>query len=279
MATLQELKLRIASTKNIQKITKSMKMIASTKLNKAEQGMRSARVFGASVASLNGPLEFGKKKEPAADAKPGKELIVAISSDKGLCGGIHSSIFRHIRGDMQARADKDKVDLMSVGDKCRTQLQRLFTKNITGHFTGLGSRTPTYIEAAHVAETILSSEEKYSKITLIYNQYKSAIAYETTPVPVASHAEYLEAENIDTYDVEGDDEVLENLAEFNLANSIYSCLAEGHAAEIAAKMAAMDNATNNAGEVIDKLTIVFNRTRQAVITTELVDIITGASAL
>jgi len=266
MATLKDLKLRITSTKNIQKITKSMKMIASTKLVKAQKGMEVARKYG------NASNAFFKYADTQSPANTDKLLYVAVSSDKGLCGGVHSSISRAIRADVYKN---NKIELISLGDKSKAQLSRLFPKNVVASFSSLGSKAPTFAEASLITSAILG--KPYEKITLFYNQFKSAIAFETTRTDIFTLQNVSDSSKIASYEIE--DDVLQNFQEFTTANKLFHAMMEGHAAEVAAKMNAMDNATRNAGEVIGKLTIIYNRTRQAAITTELVDIITGASAL
>lgn len=267
MATLKDLKLRISSTKNIQKITKSMKMIASTRLIKAQRGMEVARRYG---NASNAFFKYADTKSPDSSDKC---LYVAVSSDKGLCGGVHSSVTRAIKADVLKNT---KIDLMSLGDKSKAQLSRVYSKNIVTSFSSLGSRAPTFGEACLVSSAILKIKP-YDKITLFYNQFRSAIAFETSRTDIFTLQNVTDSAKISAYEIE--DDVLQNFQEFTTANKLYHAMMEGHAAEVAAKMSAMDNATRNAGDLIGKLTIVYNRTRQAAITTELVDIITGASAL
>jgi len=244
-----------------------MKMIASTRLIKAQKSMEVARKYG------NASSAFFKYADTQSPASSEKVLYVAVSSDKGLCGGIHSSISRAIRADVYKN---NKIELLSVGDKSKTQLSRLFSKNIVASFSSLGSRAPTFDEASLITSTILGIKP-YDKITLFYNQFKSAIAYETSRTDIFTYKNVTDSSKISVYEIE--DDVLQNFQEFSAANKLFYAMMEGHAAEVAAKMSAMDNATRNAGDLIGKLTIVYNRTRQAAITTELVDIITGASAL
>lgn len=269
MATLKDLKLRINSTRNIQKITKSMKMIASTKLVRAQRDMEKARNFGKAAQGFY--INAGTK--PVEN--PTKTLYIAATSDKGLCGGVHSSISRNIRDIVKNSPDAANISLVAIGDKSKAQLSRLFPNNMVYSFSGLGSRMPSWLEASSIAGVILG--QKYDKVSLVSNIFKSVIAYETQHTPIYSVSDILASENIGAYELE--DDVLENYQEFSFANIVFAAMAEGHAAEVAAKMTAMDNATRNAGDLIGKLTVIYNRSRQAAITTELVDIITGASAL
>jgi len=269
MATLKELKLRISSTKNIQKITKSMKMIASTKLVRAQRDMEKARVYGSASAAL-----YTNAHTNTEAATGEKQLIIATSSDKGLCGGIHSSVTRKIRA--MAKVNPN-MDIIVIGDKAKAQLTRTLSSKIVGSFAAVGSKPPIFLDALMIGNVILRSPTPYASTTIIFNKFKSAIQFDTIEKPVHSMPQLMSSEKIDAYEVE--DDVLQSLQEFNLVNSIFATMADGYAAEIAAKMSAMENATNNAGDLIGKLTIVYNRSRQAAITTELVDIITGASAL
>jgi len=225
-----------------------------------------ARKYG---NASNAFFKYADTQSPDGD----KILYVAVSSDKGLCGGVHSSISRTIRADVYKN---NKIDLMSLGDKSKAQLSRLFPKNIVASFSSLGSKAPTFDEACLISSTILGVKP-YEKITLFYNQFRSAIAYETSRTQIFTLKNVADSSKISVYEIE--DDVLQNFQEFTTANKLFHAMLEGHASEVAAKMSAMDNATKNAGELIGKLTTVYNRTRQAAITTELVDIITGASAL
>ena len=249
-----------------------MKMIASTKLVRAQREMQRARVYGSGTTNVL--TNMGVK---APEAQSGKGLMIAVSSDKGLCGGIHSSISRGIRPIAQANQE---LELVSIGDKCKAQLARQFNNRIVGSFSGLGAKPATFTEASLIANVLLkdlAAGEKYDFVQLAYNQFQSAIAYNLRFATVPTAKTLLGAEKIDAYEAE--DDVLQNLQEFTVANSIFASMSDGYAAEIAAKMTAMDNATRNAGDLINRLSIVYNRTRQAVITVELIEIISGAAAV
>jgi F-type H+-transporting ATPase subunit gamma len=266
-ATLKEIQLRLKSVNSIAKITKSMKMIASTKMTRAQKSMEIARVFGTTQTSL-----FAH-----ADTKPteeGNTLIVTVSSDRGLCGGIHSSVSKASRKLIE---ESPSSQLVVLGDKAKAQLARSVRDNIKLSFNQIGKAVPTYAEACAIADTILKEKVEFDQAVIIYNHFRSVIAYEAETIPAYSEATFVKSGNFSTYEIE--DDVLENLQEFAFANSIYWGLVEGHAAEMAAKRTAMENATKNAGDMIDRLTLTYNRGRQAVITNELIDIITGASAL
>ncbi|CAG8766765.1 16771_t:CDS:2 [Racocetra persica] len=229
--------------------------------------MEVARTFGATQTAL-----FTN-----ADTKPTEEgttLIITVSSDRGLCGGIHSSVSKASRKHVE---DKPNAQVVVLGDKAKSQLSRTNRNNIRLSFNQLGKATPTYAEACAIADTILKEKIEFDQAIIVYNYFRSVISYEAETIPVYAVSTFSKSGKFDAYEIE--DDVLENLQEFALANSIYWGLAEGHASEMASKRSAMENATKNAGEMIDKLTLTYNRGRQAVITSELIDIITGASAI
>ncbi|KAI0704194.1 ATP synthase F1 gamma [Cerioporus squamosus] len=270
MATLREIELRLKSVRNIEKITKSMKMIASTKLAKAQRAMQAGKEYGLANAEIfqhASPEETGKRK-----------LFIVVSSDKGLCGGIHSSVSKATR---RAIAEKDKVEedspIMVIGDKSKAQLSRALPKNLVMAFNQIGRDIPTFADAAGVADLILTSGVKYDSIAIVYNKFVSAISYEAAIIEVEPENLLKEAPGFRAYEME--DDVTRDLSEFTLANAIYAALVEAHACEQSARRNAMDNASKNASDMINRLTMQYNRGRQAAITNELVDIITGASAL
>ncbi|KAJ1920240.1 atp3 gamma subunit of the F1 sector of mitochondrial F1F0 ATP synthase [Mycoemilia scoparia] len=269
MATLKEIQGRLKSVTNISKITKSMKMIASTKTTRAQRAMNVARIYGITSNEFI-------KQAGITTPENATELVVVSSSDKGLCGGIHSSVSRFTRSYLKENAD---TELVVIGDKAKAQLQRLFPSNIKLNFNQIGSFTPTYEESTSIANAILNNPDiKYDISKIVYNKFVSAIAYEADTMVCPNSVEQINAgSNINAY--EADAEILENLKEFLFGNQVFWALVEGHAAEMAAKRTAMENATKNAEEMIQKLTLTYNRGRQAQITNELIDIITGASAL
>ncbi|KAI9324735.1 ATP synthase F1, gamma subunit [Obelidium mucronatum] len=267
-ATLKEIQMRLKSISNIAKITKSMKMIASTKVTKAQRAMETARVYGESGNSLFKHIEATEKDS----AKP---LVVAVSSDRGLCGGIHSSISKAVKRYVALKPEGSEI--VAIGQKARAQIQRDYRKNIIMHFDQVTKVAPLWLEASIITDQILSNGVEVDGGQVVYNKFKSVIAYEAAAIPVHSVETIQNAPKLAAY--EQDDEILRNFAEFTLANSIYWGIAEGYASEMSAKRTAMENATKNAGEMITKLTLTYNRSRQAAITNELIDIITGASSL
>ncbi|WWD04073.1 ATP synthase F1, gamma subunit [Kwoniella europaea PYCC6329] len=266
MATLREIEQRLKSVRNIEKITKSMKVVASTKLTRAEKAMREAKKYGAANNELFKHTEIESEEAP-------KILYVGISSDGGLCGGIHSSISRAIKKEMAANPGT----LAVVGDKPKSQLARAMPQAFKVTFNSVGKDVPTFAEASAIADEIIKNGGEWDEIKIVSNKYLSAISYESGVTSVISAKALQAAAGFQAYEMEED--VSKDLAEFALANAIYTALVEGHAAEISARRTAMENASNNANDMMASLQLQYNRGRQAVITNELIDIITGASAL
>jgi F-type H+-transporting ATPase subunit gamma len=265
-ATLREIEGRLKSIKNIEKITKTMKIVASTKIVQAQRAMAESRAYGKNSNKVFEEAE-------AAPVTKGKTLYVVSSSDKGLCGGVHSSLSKAVRLKLD---ENPEAQIAVLGEKCKSQLGRTHPKNMVLSFAGIGKDVPNFATAAAMADQILSLPEEYDNVEIVYNHFISPMSYEAASVNAFSAESVKAAANIAAFEI--DEEQIPNLREFALANSIYWALAEGYACEIAARRNAMDNASKNAGEMINKYRILFNRTRQAVITGELVEIITGATA-
>lgn len=270
MATLKAISLRLKSVKNIQKITQSMKMVSAAKYARAERELKGARPFG------EGSQAFYEKAEVAAPEEAKNKLFIAVSSDRGLCGAIHSSVAKNIRNQLQNTSDN--VMVVCVGDKARSLLQRLFGKNILLACKELGRKPPQFEDAAKVAAAILDSGFAYDSGKIVYNKFKSVVSYQTSELPIFSLASVNAAPKLTVYD-SLDADVLQSYLEYSLTTQIYYTMKENACSEQSSRMTAMDNASKNAGEMIDKLSLTFNRTRQAVITRELIEIISGASAL
>ncbi|TPX34922.1 hypothetical protein SmJEL517_g02594 [Synchytrium microbalum] len=285
MATLKEVSMRLKSVQNIGKITKSMKMIASTKVTRAQRNMEVARVFGTAGTAV---FKYTETVEP----ENGKVLAVAVSSDRGLCGGIHSSIAKAVKRYVAANPETQVVVL---GDKARNQIIREARSNMQVSFSGVAKGFPTWTESCMIADEILQTGIEYDAVKVFYNKFKSVIAFDTTAVPVFTVAA-LEASQsapppqnrskshihtfiakLSAYEI--GDSVLKNFEEFTFANTLFWTISEGNASEMAAKRTAMENATKNADEMTAKLRLTYNRGRQAAITNELIEIITGASAM
>jgi F-type H+-transporting ATPase subunit gamma len=267
-ATLREIEDRLKSIKNIEKITKTMKIVASTKLTRAQRAMNESRTFG---ETSNKVYESAETKP--IDAEQKKKLIIICSSDKGLCGGIHSGMSRKIR---RMAAEGDAFDLVIIGEKCKAQLSRTNPSAIQLSFSGIGKGVPTFADAQAIADQVVLLPEQYTETQILYNKFVNAQSYEPTFIEAFSEEAILESPNFSAFEVE--EESVSNLREYGLANSLFWALAEGHACEQSARRNAMDNASKNAGDMINRYQILFNRTRQAVITGELVEIITGATA-
>ncbi|KAK9874106.1 hypothetical protein WA026_002460 [Henosepilachna vigintioctopunctata] len=270
MATLKAISIRLKSVKNIQKITQSMKMVSAAKYNRAERELKQTRPIG------KGASQFYEKAEVTAPADVPQRLFIAMTSDRGLCGAVHSSIARLIRNELLK--DDQNIKVVCVGDKSRSLLARVFNKNIIMAANEIGRLPPTFLDASLLADAIIASGYKFGSGEIVFNRFKSVVSYSTQTLPVFSLNSVQAAPKLSLYD-SLDDEVIQSYLEFSLASLIYYALKEGACSEQSSRMTAMDNASKNATEVIDKLTLAFNRTRQAVITRELIEIISGASAL
>jgi len=267
MATLKAISIRLKSVKNIQKITQSMKMVSAAKYSRAERELKQARPYG------EGAKKFYEKVEPKEETETPQKLLIAVTSDRGLCGAVHTTVARQIRNEL---AQDRNIKVICVGDKSRGILQRLYSKNIILAANEVGRKPPTFLDAAKVAREI--SKHEFTSGKIVYNRFRSVVSYVTSDLPLYSPAAVAAANNIALYD-SIDEEVLRSYLEFSLASLLYYSMKEGACSEQSSRMTAMDNASKNAGEMIDKLTLTFNRTRQAVITRELIEIISGASAL
>lgn len=270
-ATLKDIQLRLKSLQNIQKITKTMQMVSAAKYARAERELKPARVYGTGAKALF------EKAELESDKSQPNQLVIAISSDRGLCGGIHSGIAKAIRA-KTAEQEGINTKLIICGDKTKTILQRTHSDNILFHMNELGRKPPLFEEAAFIAEQVLDSGYEFDSGEMMYNKFNSVVSYSVTEQDVYSFDNLSSAETMLQYD-DVDEDVLRNYHEFSLANIIFYGMKESACSEQSARMTAMDNATKNAGDMIDRLRITYNRTRQAVITTELIEIISGCVAL
>lgn len=267
-ATLREIEMRLKSIKNIEKITNTMKIVASTRLNKAQRAMQASRVFNES------DNEFFKNTEPEEN-KEDKTLLIVVSSDKGLCGSIHTQISKAARRRIEEL--NGNVDIVAVGDKVKAQLGRTHADKLRLAFSGVGKSEPTFHEVSLIADEI-NTLGKYENTEILYNKFVSGVSFEPSKFSVFAADAIENAPGLSKYELEGEG-TPETLSEFALANSLLTAQAEAYASEVSARRNAMDNASKNAGDMINSYSILYNRTRQAVITNELVDIITGASSL
>ncbi|CAF0947559.1 unnamed protein product [Didymodactylos carnosus] len=275
MATLKDISRRLKSVKSIQKITKSMKMVSAAKYAKAERELRAARSYGLGAKAFYDNMELDK----TADTTANKHILIAATSDRGLCGAANSSIVKNIRvqlNDTKTNAEATKI--IAIGDKSRAMLSRTHASSLLLSVNEIGKRSVVFGDSAAIAQQILSTGFEFDTAEIVYNKFKSAIAYTTSRQLVLSGDAISKSKNIGVYD-SLDADVLRSFLEYNLASVLYYTMKENAASEQSSRMTAMDNATKNAGELINKLTTYYNRTRQSVITTELIEIISGAAAL
>ncbi len=294
MASLKELKNRIGSVKQTQKITSAMKLVAASKLKKAQEQAEAARPFALRMSGMLTNLAAGvadKSNAPKLLAGSGEDkvhLLIVATADRGLCGGFNSSIARGARQKIAELESAGKtVKILCIGRKGRDQLRRDHNEKVIETIDGVGKAKLTYEEAAAIALKVeqLYDAGEFDVCTIVYNQFKSAITQILTmkqliPVETPEEDESDSSDVKAVYEFEPEEDViLEELLPRNLAVQIYGALTENAASEQGARMSAMDNATRNAGEMINKLSLVYNRTRQAKITSELIEIISGAEAL
>ncbi|WP_142849947.1 F0F1 ATP synthase subunit gamma [Telmatospirillum sp. J64-1] len=294
MPSLKDLRLRITSVKSTRKITSAMKMVAASKLRRAQMAAEAARPYAERMERMLGALAgslAGQQGAPRMLAGTGQDdvhLVVVVSSDRGLCGGFNSSIVRDVRrliADLQRQGKTVKV--LTVGRKGRDNLRRDHAKLITESVEGIGRKGVSFADADQIAAKITSMFEagEFDVCTIVYNRFRSAISQEVTrqqlvPFPVPAVSEEKGGEVKALYEFEPSEEgILDELLPRNMAVQVFRALLESSASEQGARMTAMDNATRNAGEMIDRLTIQYNRSRQAQITKELIEIISGAEAL
>mmetsp|Transcript_19646 Transcript_19646/g.58419 ORF Transcript_19646/g.58419 Transcript_19646/m.58419 type:complete len:297 (+) Transcript_19646:143-1033(+) len=276
-ATEKEIAMRIAATRNIKKITSSMKMVSAAKLKGDQNRLAAAQKFGSWTGVLDEP-PTPLEEVTSAEAFPDHTVVVALTSDKGLCGGVHSAVARGIRGmNAMLAADSKTISVLAVGEKGRSQLRRMVGDKLKQAVTDI---PPPYNfgYASTVAQMALDTDaDTRGAIGVVYNKFVSAIAY--TPTLKTIKPFVLEGDEVTLTEYDADDDTLKGLYEYYLATEIFYGMMEGATSEQSSRMQAMENATKNAGELIDKLVLIYNRARQARITTELIEIISGASAL
>ncbi|XP_030576520.1 ATP synthase F(1) complex subunit gamma, mitochondrial isoform X1 [Archocentrus centrarchus] len=274
MATLKDITIRLKAIKNIQKITQSMKMVAAAKYARAERQLKPARVYGTGALAL-----YEKADVKAPEEKAAKHVLIGVTSDRGLCGAIHSGVAKTIKSEIATLTGAGKeVMVVNVGDKLKALLHKTHGKHIMMNCKEIGRKPPSFGDASVIATELLNSGYEFDQGSVIFNRFRSVISYKTDQKPIYSIDTVANSENMGSYD-DIDADVLRNYQEFTLVNVIYLALRESSTSEQSARMTAMDNASKNASEMIDKLTLTFNRTRQAVITKELIEIISGAAAL
>src|SRR6266849_2498735 len=299
MPTLKELRVRIRSVTSTQKITAAMKMVAASRLRRAQEQAEAARPYAQRMERVLGSLAGRMAGLPGAPpllvgtGKDETHLLVVATSDRGLAGGFNSSILREARRRIrELEAAGKRVMILIIGRKGRDGLRRDYGQLIRDSLTEIGRRRLSFEEARDIAERILVlyQEGGFDVCTIIYNRFRSAMTQIVTAqqlIPFAPAARSPDGALPETdalagavYEFEpSEEEILAELLPKSLAVQIFTALLENAASEQGARMTAMDNATRNAGDMIDRLTLNYNRTRQAVITKELIEIISGAEAL
>ena len=294
MASLDDLKKRIASVKSTQKITKAMKMVAAAKLRKAQESAEKGRPYSEKMNNVILNLSSGisdKENAPKLLSGTGNDkvhLCVVMTSDRGLCGGFNSNIIKKAKSYFSKILSEGKeLKIITVGSKGNDQLKRIYGDKIIENISFKESKNANYFDADKVGKIVIDKFEssEFDICTIFYNQFKNVI----TQIPQAQQIVPLNSEDSEdsenntseeSYEFEPDeDEILSNLLPKNISTQIFKAMLENSASEQGSRMSAMDNATRNAGEMVDKLTIQYNRSRQAAITKELIEIISGAESL
>ena len=290
MANLKDLKNRISSVKNTRKITKAMQMVAAAKLRRAQESAEQSRPYAegfmgvlSSLAASVGKSE-GAPKLLRGTGEDRVHLLVVMTAERGLCGGFNSNIAKRARAHIAKLQEAGKtVKILTVGKKGRDQLKREFGAAFIDHVDLTEVKRVGYSDAQAIARDLVIRFDagEFDVATLFYSKFVNVVTQVPTALQVIPAAFEEEAEADSTvYDYEPSEEaILSDLLPRGVATQIFSALLENGASEQGARMSAMDNATRNAGDMIDKLTIEFNRSRQAVITNELIEIISGAEAL
>ena len=290
MASLDDLKKRISSVKSTQKITKAMKMVAAAKLRRAQESAERGRPYSQKMNNIILNLSGGisdKENAPKLLSGTGEDkvhLCVVLTADRGLCGGFNSNIIKKAKSYFQNLSDSGKVlKIITVGSKGYDQLKRAYKDNIIENISFKESKNANYFDADKVGKILIQKfeQKEFDVCTIFYNQFKNVITQipqEQQIIPLKINEE--EKSSDENYEFEPDeDEILGNLLPKNISTQIFKAMLENSASEQGSRMSAMDNATRNAGEMVDKLTIQYNRSRQAAITKELIEIISGAESL
>ena len=291
MASLDDLKKRIASVKSTQKITKAMKMVAAAILRRAQESAEKGRPYSEKMNNVILNLSSGisdKENAPKLLSGTGNDkvhLCVVMTSDRGLCGGFNSNIIKKAKSYFSKILSEGKeLKIITVGSKGNDQLKRMYGDKIIENISFKESKNANYFDADKVGKIVIDKFEssEFDICTIFYNQFKNVI----TQIPQAQQIIPLNSEDSEensseeSYEFEPDeDEILNNLLPKNISTQIFKAMLENSASEQGSRMSAMDNATRNAGEMVDKLTIQYNRSRQAAITKELIEIISGAESL
>jgi len=291
MPSLDDLRKRIKSVKSTQKITKAMKMVAASKLRKAQENAEKGRPYSEKMSNIILNLSNSitdKENAPKLLTGTGTDkvhLCVVLTADRGLCGGFNSNIVKKAKPFFEKiKSEGKSLQIITVGSKGYDQLKRIYGSQIIEKISFKDSKVANYLDAEIVGKKIIELFEKneFDICTIFYNQFKNVITQipqEQQIIPLKS-SEVKENSVDDNYEFEPEeDEILSNLLPKNISTQIFKAMLENSASEQGSRMSAMDSATRNAGELVDKLTINYNRSRQAAITKELIEIISGAESL
>ena len=292
MPSLDDLKKRIYSVKSTQKITKAMKMVAAAKLRRAQESAEKGRPFSEKMNNiiLNLSSSISDKENASkflvGTGKDNIHLCVVITADRGLCGGFNTNICRKAKNYFEKIIKEGKtLKIFTVGSKGHDQLKRVYGSYIVDKINFKGYKRISYKEAEEVGKKIIKlfNDEKFDICNIFYNKFKNVITQipqQQQIIPIQKLENEKENKKENSYEFEPEEhEILENLLPRNISTQIFKAFLENAASEQGSRMTAMDNATRNAGDLVDKLTITYNRSRQAAITKELIEIISGAESL
>tara|TARA_Y100000590_G_scaffold70144_1_gene76508 strand:+ start:7805 stop:8683 length:879 start_codon:yes stop_codon:yes gene_type:complete len=292
MPSLDDLKKRISSVKSTQKITKAMKMVAAAKLRRAQESAEKGRPFSEKMNNIilnlsdNITDKDNASKFLVGTGKDDTQLCVVITADRGLCGGFNTNICRKAKNYFEKILKEGKtLKILTVGSKGHDQLKRVYGKYIIESINFKGFKKITYKEAENVGEKIIKlfKDSQFDICKIFYNKFKNVISQIPQAqqiIPIESKKKDEEKKTDIFYEFEPEEkEILDNLLPRNISTQIFKAFLENAASEQGSRMTAMDNATRNAGELVEKLTITYNRSRQAAITKELIEIISGAESL
>ena len=292
MPSLDDLKKRIKSVKSTQKITKAMKMVAAAKLRRAQESAEKGRPFSEKMNNiiLNLSRSISDKDNASkfliGTGKDATHLCVVITADRGLCGGFNTNICRKAKNYFEKILKENKIlKIITVGSKGNDQLKRIYGKYIIEKINFKGFRKITYKEAEDIGKIIIKlfNESQFDVCKIFYNKFKNVITQipqEQQLIPIEGEKKKEEKMSENFYEFEPEEnEILDDLLPRNISTQIFKAFLENAASEQGSRMTAMDNATRNAGDLVDRLTINYNRSRQAAITKELIEIISGAESL
>ena len=294
MPNLDDLKKRIGSVKSTEKITKAMKMVAAAKLRRAQESAESSRPYSDSMKDLIESISKGYKPSSTdrnlltGDEKDQIHLLILFTSERGLCGGFNSIVTRTLRDKIENLIDQNKtVKIVCIGKKGYDILKRQYSEMITEVIDMRAVKSITYQDAKNISDKIVKMffDGEFDKCSIFYNEFKSVISQIPTeqqviPIEIINDEADEEKKEESFFEFEpGESEILDEILPLNFTVQVFKALLESAASEQGARMSAMDNASRNAGDMIDNLTLFYNRSRQAVITKELIEIISGAEAV